>query len=331
MDQYNSEITSAQTKSTGISSLYVLKTLCVFFVVVLHAPMEGTSFVFLDVGVPCFFIISGYFLYNPDLTKVTQRVMKVAYKALCLLLFLTAIYVLLGPPEGLPTTIPMVARWLFVSIPSRYGGHLWYLVSLFWGLLAFRFYLWIFKGKGIHWLIIPAFFGLFIGRYRFLLDGSTASIFVLNFISYALPCLAIGYLARKWETVLKKYRAIDFAVVISICAYMETVFVHFLSNGLPPMGPLLLTYPTAFAWFWVALQYKDFGKDSFIETVGREHSARIYYWHPLFVWAFTVLDKNNISFGFQSFGAIYVFLATLILSILIGLVSPYISRLIKKK
>lgn len=308
----------------SISSLYVLKALCAFFVVASHAPLAAMPVVFIDLGVPCFFMISGYFLYSNEIGEVKRRASKGARKALLLLLLLTPIYFLVDPVDISQTTLPLALRWIFVSIPNKYGGPLWYLVSLFWGLLTLRLYIHAFKGRGIHWLIGLTALGLVIGRYRFVWDNSAeSSYFVFNFINYALPCLSIGYLARKYEDVLASYRAIDHAIYLSLALCIEESLLGYFSGGLSSTGPYILTFPTAFAWFWVALQYKDFGQSSFVETIGRDHSARIYYWHMLVVLAFTGLEGCLPSGIFYSqFGVFYVFATTLILSFII----QYLSR-----
>lgn len=311
----------------SISSLYVLKALCAFFVVASHAPLAAMPMFFIDLGVPCFFMISGYFLYSPDLEQVKKRAIKGARKALLLVALLTPIYFLVDPVDISQTTLPLALRWIFVSIPNKYGAPLWYLVSLFWGLLAFCLYIHAFKGRGIHWLISLTTLGLIIGRYRFVWDNSAeSSYFVFNFVNYALPCLSIGYLARKYETSLASHRAIDYAVYLSIALCIEKSFLGYFSDGLSSIGPHILTFPTAFAWFWVALQHKDFGQSSFVETIGKDHSARIYYWHMLIVLAFTLLEQY-VSSGifYTQFGAIYVFVTTLALSHIIGYLSNRIT------
>lgn len=79
--------------SSEISSLYVLKAICAFFVVACHAPNAGMPVFFRYLGVPCFFMITGYFyLYSPDLSKVISRSSKATRKSLLLLGLLTPIY-----------------------------------------------------------------------------------------------------------------------------------------------------------------------------------------------------------------------------------------------
>lgn len=301
----------------GISSLYVLKALCAFFVVACHTPNAAMSVFFRDLGVPCFFMITGYFLYSHDVSKVISRSSKAARKSLLMLCVLTPIYYLIDPVDLAQTTPALVVRWLFVGIPNKYGGPLWYLVALFWGVTLFRLYLILFKGKGVQWLISLTVVGLFLGRYRFLFQEEESSYFVLNFLNYALPCLSIGYLLRRYEELLlSRCRFIDIAVLLSVILSLEVYALQVYSNGLSSMGPMILTYPTAFAWLCVALQYKNFGAMSFVESIGRDYSASIYYCHMIFVWLFSIVERSvGVDLGYQAFGLFYVSIASLLLAI----------------
>lgn len=59
-----------------ISSLYVLKAICAFLVVVCHIPFDW-AMPFLEplrrIAVPVFFMITGYFLYYPEQAKFRRR------------------------------------------------------------------------------------------------------------------------------------------------------------------------------------------------------------------------------------------------------------------
>lgn len=305
---------SSEKAPTGISSLYVLKAICAFFVVACHAPNTAMPVFFRDLGVPCFFMITGYFLYSHDLSKVISRSSKAARKSLLLLCVLTPIYYLIDPVDLAQTTPALALRWLFVGIPNKYGGPLWYLVALFWGLISFRLYLSLFKGRGVLWLLSLTAIGLLLGRYRFLFQDAESSYFVLNFLSYALPCLSIGYLARKHEgMLLARWKFVDVAVLLSVLLSVETYILQTNADGLSTLGPMLLTYPTAFAWLCAALQYKSFGAMSFVESVGRDYSAPIYYWHMIFVWLFVTFESSTtISLGYEAFGTFYVFISALL-------------------
>lgn len=310
--------------SSEISSLYILKAICAFFVVACHAPNAGMPVFFRDLGVPCFFMITGYFLYSPDLSKVISRSSKATRKSLLLLCLLTPIYYIVDPVDLSQTTPALALRWLFVGIPNKYGGPLWYLVALFWAMISFRLYLGLFKGRRVPWLISLTALGLLLGRYRFLFQHEESSYFVLNFLNYALPCVSIGYLTRKYEEVLlARWRFLDIAILLSILLSLETYILQTNSNGLSTLGPMLLTYPTAFAWLCVALQHKSFGAMSFIESIGRDYSASIYYWHMLFVWLFVTVESSTaVNLGYEAFGAFYIFT----LSLLIAMLWTYLLR-----
>ena len=59
----------------SISSLYVLKAICAFLVVIIHFPMKYGYYFYpiVRIAVPCFFMISGYFLYSDNREKLMSN------------------------------------------------------------------------------------------------------------------------------------------------------------------------------------------------------------------------------------------------------------------
>lgn len=59
---------SANSKNKQICSLYFLKAICAFMVIMLHTPfdkiLKEITTPICQIAVPVFFIISGYFFYN---------------------------------------------------------------------------------------------------------------------------------------------------------------------------------------------------------------------------------------------------------------------------
>lgn len=69
------ETQNNQTKES-IASLYVLKALCAFGVVILHSPigvLTAPIQLIASITVPIFFMITGYFLYTDDAMVLNQR------------------------------------------------------------------------------------------------------------------------------------------------------------------------------------------------------------------------------------------------------------------
>ncbi len=298
-----------ELKREEIHSLYVLKAVCAFWVVAAHAPLGAIQTPLRDIAVSCFFMITGYFLYHLDPSKVLERSLKAFKKVLFLLPFFTLVYYLVDPVDLVNLDLPILLRWTFVSIPNKYGGPLWYLTSLLWGLPVFGLLVRWSKGRAVAWLPILIVFGVMIGRYRFFYSNAAASSFVFNFVSYALPCLAMGYLAKKHEEIIRQLRWVDGSVALSLGLIIEGFVIQTLSGGLATVGPHLLTLPVAFAWLNMALTNKTFGQGSILEMIGRRYSGEIYYWHMIFVFLFdSIVRLSGDILEYSNYGALYVFI-----------------------
>lgn len=125
------------SRENGISSLYVLKALLAISVVALHSPHTLPWIGLPGLMVELFFVITGYFLFDPDLQKVQTRIWKSIKKVVPIILILQGLYALLVPPElGNPlTTYWTWFRLIFIGLTSFYSGHLWYLTALLFGLM----------------------------------------------------------------------------------------------------------------------------------------------------------------------------------------------------
>ncbi len=309
-------------KQAPISSLFVLKAICAFLVVACHTPMTILPVHIRDIAVPIFFMITGFFLYSEDIQRSIDKSKGYIKKSLLLVLAFSSFYAFLEPLDftGL-LNYKLFIRWLFISIPSRLGGPIWYLVSLFWGLLFFRFYLKLFKGRGIAFLILLMFLGLIQGRYKWLVFGGESSYFVFNFVVQALPTLSIGYLIRKHQARILKFNYIfEIIIVLYLLSIIEQYLLKNYSNGLATIGFGAMTMPLSAGIFVLALQYPQFGKSSYLEKIGKDYSANIYYWHMAFVWLIEVVLLSNIPF-YKEIGTIEVFILALLFSIMVVKIS----------
>ena len=64
------------SRANGISSLYILKALLAISVVALHSPHTLPWIGLPGLMVELFFVITGYFLFDPDQKKVQVRIWK---------------------------------------------------------------------------------------------------------------------------------------------------------------------------------------------------------------------------------------------------------------
>lgn len=283
-------------KHKEISSFYTLKAIAAFLVVCCHVPTWMSSYYILDTAVPCFFIITGYFLYKDDEFVMSfSSLLKKLKQLLLVLICLTVVYYIIEPKPIDIFDYPVIVRWIFVSIPNKFGGPLWYLTSMIWGLIAFWGYMKLTKGRYVGLLICLTVIGLIIGKYRFLFDSQPSSYFVFNFINYALPCFSIGYLLHKHELrIINNPYLIDVSILCVFSFLLEMNLLKEYSNGLSQMGPSILIYPTCASIIALTLKYKEFGQNSILEKIGKEYSSNIYYWHMVFVWILSYLEGSAL-------------------------------------
>lgn len=125
-----------------IASLYVLKAICAFIVVMIHTPpLESyvdnsilTPFVFI--GVPVFYMVTGYFLYHIDQLTVAKRTLKSVGKILVAIILLNLIYLIPLVAKGkFPFhSLKDVVDWVLTGM--KVEGVLWYLTALLYALLT---------------------------------------------------------------------------------------------------------------------------------------------------------------------------------------------------
>ena len=97
---------------------------------------------------------------------------------------------------------------------------------------------------------------------------------------------------------------------------MELGFIYFLNNrnGNPlKTGNVFLMTPILsiwiFSWF---VNHPNFGKGTWIRTLGKKYSLHIYLWHTLVIWFIEDIDPNRY------------FLIILPITILLSIIISYI-------
>ncbi len=267
-----------------IASLYILKALCAWGVVALHAPSGVvTPYIQLiaSIAVPLFFMITGYFLYTDDSTKLMTRVSSSIKKVLIVILITHLVYTAMFW-QGIPPLHDWVlwAKWILMGQHYK-AGHLWYLTALVEALALFWFVARLGYARYIGFFASFWLFRFIFEDYRELIFGSPASFLSANAIFYSIPCVATGLLIHKYQTSLlqiKHWGILATSVIISI--YIAKFGIHGnLSTILVP----ILRLAMILSIFMLALKHIDFGKGSAIEYVGKKLSGNIYYWHDMMI------------------------------------------------
>lgn len=119
------------------------KLLASFFVVFIHVPFPGqlgsTISCLARFAVPLFFMISGYFSYRTDSSRLRRRIVHIVVLNLAaigvqILWNLFSILTYGGTLADFSRTLYVswgdIAKWLVLNL-NPFGGHLWYLGSIF--------------------------------------------------------------------------------------------------------------------------------------------------------------------------------------------------------
>ena len=317
------------TARASVSSLYVLKALLAFFVVTCHAPILLPWVNIPGLATELFFAITGYFLYSEDLGKIQSRIWKSIKKVIPIMIFLQLLYIPLAPPDWKSPVV--LFNWAFMGIANFDAVHLWYLTSLLYSLITFSLFIRVTKGKYIPVLFLCVLGWMILGDYRYFIDGKDGSIYLFNFISRALPFLAMGYWIRANESALLQRKWLNIYIVLWVLSCSENLLVYTLSQGQAD-GGLVEIFPLRFAFFMLIISYKELGQGTWLETIGDKYSGNIYYYHMAVIIGWKALNPHSplLNQIYDYAGAFVVFFISLLIAILIERCSLLFKRFLSR-
>ena len=317
------------TARASVSSLYILKALLAFFVVTCHAPILLPWVNIPGLATELFFAITGYFLYSEDLGKIQSRIWKSIKKVIPIMIFLQLLYLPLAPPDWKSPVV--LFNWAFMGIANFDAVHLWYLTSLLYSLITFSLFIRFTKGKYIPVLFLCVLGWMILGDYRYFIDGKDGSIYLFNFISRALPFLAMGYWIRANESVLLQRKWLNIYIVLWVLSCSENLLIHTLSQGQAD-GGFVEIFPLRFAFFMLIISYKELGQGTWLETIGEKYSGNIYYYHMAVIIGWKALNPHSplLNQIYDYAGAFVVFFISLLIAILIERCSLLFKRFLSR-
>ena len=277
-------------------SIDVLRVFAALAVVIIHSWFKYKEFFtsFLQFAVPTFFLISGYFLYNPNFEKRKQRLTKALKEITWITIWSSFFYSLVfkHPYINLNDIIGTLS-WLKNNyfIPYLYdthaiSGHLWYLTSYINVLVILYIFLVIFK-RDINKktsLLVAAL--LICNLLLFNLNKYTIKIPVkmcfCGTLFTGLPFVLIGMLIKKYEEKILSLKFVNFRNM-AICAVIFSVFAlieYHITHTKPVV--YVSTIPQTISYFMAFLLYK-MENDNILSKIGREDSLYIYIFHILVI------------------------------------------------
>lgn len=302
--------------------IYLLKAICAFFVVATHVPQYGAGYFqpLICIAVPCFYMVTGFFLFSGDSTVERRQACKWAKKAF-LLLIITSTFYLYWNDKDIFALSPGEILRVFCQ-----GGiiapHLWYLSAMWEALLIFCVIRKLCSDNVLEkmlYLSIPLILGsLLMQRYHFLISMwvGYSQWFYQSFITVAIPCMSIGYLIGKYKNKLLNG---SFWYILGGAFFLLSFIEAFLLNryvGLRGSGYCLNSLPAA-ACMVIACLQSDVKASNIGVVIGKRYSADIYYWHMFIAGALgSVIAAIPGGYAVQ-FTAVFAFVGSIFFSMLL--------------
>lgn len=316
----------------GISSLFVLKAIAAFCVVVIHYPLafRYEFYPLIYTAVPLFFVITGYFLYKGSPDTIIAGGKKQLWKAIRITLIASLVYyaykIIISYISGGSFVPPFYSIYdviIWILFGFNFSGPLWYMTALCWSLLIITT-LYRLRWQKLLYLT-PLAFVLFnvILAYP-LRDISLPWYYETNFISSGLPWISVGMFIKKTESRIEQRVSTTSLWIIFALTLVLRYIEQYLFVGAEPRA--LINVPLVIIIFILCLRYKSFGSNSIIAKLGRNHSTNIYLYHSL-VGGFIlfVCAQYEITIP-DSICALVVYPLTLLLSTLIIRVKSLLSH-----
>lgn len=321
----------------------ILRIICAFFVVCIHKPLTGSgAWIFMSVvniAVPCFFMITGYYYTNIEKNHRQAAQLK---KTVLITVAATAIYVIYdiikaGNLAAYITkyiSVSSMKLLLLINIPiTQSGHHLWYLYAMIYVLVIVYVIRKINKTKLLYALtpilcIMCIFLQTYINAFT---DKTVYIIYSRNFLFTGLPCFAIGMLIHEKRDIIASRLSDKLNVtLIAVLAVLNAIEYYCLLNKNIDTNMYFMTIPLSVAVFiYFTLKLKTENKTAAVlSNMGRRYSMYVYIIHLL------VMDVLNNLIGQNSvyvrIAPVFVFLTALIISAAVAYTEQQCKRVRRK-
>lgn len=180
-------------------SIDILRFICAILIVFLHADCSFQWMILplTRCAVPCFFMISGYLLFNNHgigYIKLKRNIGHVVgitiWATIIFIIWKELLFIKRG---GFVPSLDSIGKWLFLN-ECPFAGHLWYLYAYIYILLIVcmidKYRLWNILFMAIPILLLT---DLAFGKYSIVIfNREFPYIFVRNFLFVGLPYFALG-------------------------------------------------------------------------------------------------------------------------------------------
>jgi surface polysaccharide O-acyltransferase-like enzyme len=325
-----------------IDTLRVVAILLIIYIHVysfaVHTPATTYILALTRIGVPLFFLISGYFYrYVVESHHFASHLVKLVKFTIALsaVYFLWQLYM---GVRGYDITsylnhLTSFDCWydFLIFNASPFGPHLWYLGAAIYAIiivfLADRL------GK-LHLLycLIPL---LFVLNYAFTFTGDVLSY--RNAYLTGLPYVGVGCMIYEYRATihqhLSHFHLGRYGILTVILLFCLTVYLEFLAysqTGLPLRDSYLITCPFAIFLFVLSLRHPSAHNTRLLSLIGHRYVLYIYGFHLIVITALRMHYKIALS-HFPLLTTLLVFMLSLLLSYLYVKTKKKLSMLLSRK
>ena len=276
-------------------------------VVMLHCGQEPTS-VFrpiVDGAVPCFFMISGFFIYDVDVSCFEMKLKKATRKVFYILCWSTILcsindfYRLFSHHEI--GNFTWNALWEFLCFNENpFAFHLWYIAAYLYVLVFF----WLIHKIGVCvkmvWIIALWLLGIGIAiLYSQIYGNSIEYLYIRNFLFEGIPFFGIGLLLSR--KVLWVGKIPQWGVVLTLAIIIIMVIIvksHEKYNNSSYIFSGIIAFITLVLFLKIQIN-----EPNYLTKIGKEDGLYIYIFHPFVMnllkskYALSLLGYNAYLFS----------------------------------
>lgn len=330
----------------------ILKFLCAFLVVMIHAPIPGVSQYttpIARIAVPIFFMITGYYYSNTVKSgKENKQIKKIAILFVVsniIFIFWELIVDFVKDKSFVSfiekMTSPETYLNFFVFNESPFSFHLWYVGAILYVLLIVKLLNKFDKIKILYYITpLLLLADIVFGKYSKVFFGCEFSyIYLRNFIFVGLPNFAIGLFISEHRESIKNFKftkVLSIIAMVVFCATSDLEKYLLVSNKLnAPRDQYFSTTLLAmavFIFFTIAVEFKSGKVSSILARLGQRYSLLIYIVHPIILTLCNqITPKIHLASVYKYTKPFVVFIGTVLVIFIYYLIKDAVQKKKQKK
>ncbi len=304
-------------------SIDILKILCAFLIVVIHSRFELRSWVLpvARCAVPCFFMISGYLLFNGKFVG-EERIKRGIKHILSIMIWSTVLFAVCKEIDSflfnrtyyLPSLKDLIYFIILNENPFNY--HLWYLGAYLYVLIVVlmveRYSSW----KYLFYVIPVLFVCNLILSYTL-----SHSVYIRNFLFEGLPYFSLGAFMKTercaWLFKISHVKWFGLCVLFAITSELENLYTGIIKDH------FVSTIFLSISLFVLMVSIKR-NQPTKISMLGEKYSLYVYVLHPLFIIYFFPCLNIYLS---DAWNTIFAYISPLIIFVVTILFTELLYRI----